>query len=122
MIVSRCRDIEEFKKVHAQCDNGCISTAENLVALGDYCFCFYSKDTGKLLGCIYLEDDNGRVCLSGFSVKKNYNNVIKAIKLISDIFHEDDLYALTDKKSAIMVLLRCGFKKIDDETYLRKAF
>ena len=122
MIVSRCRDIEEFKKVHAQCDNGCISTAENLLALGDYCFCFYSKDTGKLLGCIYLEDDNGRVCLSGFSVRKNYNIVIRAIKLISDVFHEDDLYSLTDKKSAIMVLLRCGFKKIDDETYLRKAF
>ena len=122
MIVSRCRDIEEFKKVHAQCDNGCISTAENLLALGDYCFCFYSKDTGKLLGCIYLEDDNGRVCLSGFSVRKNYDNVIRAIKLISDFFHKDDLYSLTDKKSAIMVLLRCGFKKIDDETYLRKAF
>ena len=122
MIVSRCRDIEEFKKVHAQCDNGCISTAENLLALGEYCFCFYSKDTGKLLGCIYLEDDNGRVCLSGFSVRKNYDIVIRAIKLISDIFHEDDLYSLTDKKSAIMVLLRCGFKKIDDETYLRKAF
>ena len=122
MIVSRCRDIEEFKKVHAQCDNGCISTAENLLALGDYCFCFYSKDTGKLLGCIYLEDDDGRVCLSGFSVRKNYDNVIRAIKLISDIFHEDDLYSLTNKKSAIMVLLRCGFKKIDDETYLRKAF
>ena len=122
MIVSRCRDIEEFKKVHAQCDNGCISTAENLLALGDYCFCFYSKDTGKLLGCIYLEDDNGRVCLSGFSVRKNYDIVIRAIKLISDIFHEDDLYSLTDKKSAIMVLLRCGFKKIDNETYLRKAF
>ena len=122
MIVSRCRDIEEFKKVHAQYDNGCISTAENLLALGDYCFCFYSKDTGKLLGCIYLEDDNGRVCLSGFSVRKNYDIVIRAIKLISDIFHEDDLYSLTDKKSAIMVLLRCGFKKIDEETYLRKAF
>ena len=122
MIVSRCRDIEEFKKVHAQCDNGCISTAENLLALGDYCFCFYSKDTGKLLGCIYLEDDNGRVCLSGFSVRKNYDNVIRAIKLISDFFHKDDLYSLTDKKSAIMVLLRCGFKKIDNETYLRKAF
>ena len=122
MIVSRCRDIEEFKRVHAQCDNGCISTAENLLALGDYCFCFYSKDTGKLLGCIYLEDDNGRVCLSGFSVRKNYRGVIKAIKFISSLFHEDNLYALTNKKSAIMVLLRCGFKKIDDETYLRKAF
>lgn len=122
MIVSRCRDIEEFKKVHAQCANDRIPSAESILALNDYCFCFYSEDTGKLLGCIYLEDDNGRVCLSGFSVRKNYDNVIRAIKLISDFFHEDDLYALTDKKSAIMVLLRCGFKKIDDETYLRKAF
>lgn len=122
MIVSRCRDIEEFKRVHAQCENDRIPSAESILALDKYCFCFYSKDTGKLLGCIYLEDDNGRVCLSGFSVRKNYDNVIMAIKLISDIFHEDDLYSLTNKKSAIMVLLRCGFKKIDDETYLRKAF
>ena len=121
MIVSRCRDVEEFKKVHAQCENDRIPSAESILALNEYCFCFY-RDNGEFVGCIYLEDDNGRVCLSGFSVRKNYDIVIKAIKLISDIFHEDDLYALTDKKSAIMVLLRCGFKKIDDETYLRKAF
>ena len=121
MIVSRCRDIEEFKRVHAQCDNGCISTAENLLALGDYCFCFY-RDNGEFVGCIYLEDDDGRVCLSGFAKPKSYDIVIQAIKFISSLFHEDNLYALTDKKSAIMVLLRCGFKKIDDETYLRKAF
>ena len=110
MIVSRCRDIEEFIKVHAQCENDRIPSAESILALNEYCFCFYSKDTGKLLGCIYLEDDNGRVCLSGFSVRKNYDIVIRAIKLISDIFHEDDLYSLTDKKSAIIVLFRCGFK------------
>ena len=122
MIVSRCRDIEEFKRVHAQCENDRIPSAESILALDKYCFCFYSKDAGKLLGCIYLEDDDGRVCLSGFSVRKNYRVVIKAIKFISSLFHEDNLYALTNKKSAIMVLLRCGFKKIDDETYLRKAF
>lgn len=122
MIVSRCKDIEEFKRVHAQCENDRIPSAESILALNEYCFCFYDKYTGKLLGCIYLEDDNGRVCLSGFSVRKNYRVVIKAIKFISSLFHEDNLYALTDKKSAIMVLLRCGFKKIDDETYLRKAF
>ena len=122
MIVSRCRDIEEFKRVHAQCENDRIPSAESILALDDYCFCFYDKNTGKLLGCIYLEDDDGRVCLSGFSVRKNYRVVIKAIKFISSLFHKDNLYALTDKKSAILVLLRCGFKKIDDETYLRKAF
>lgn len=122
MIISKCRDIEEFKRVHAECENDRIPSAESILALDNYCFCVYGELTGKLLGCIYLEDDNGRVCLSGFSVRKNYDIVIKAIKFISYLFHEDDLYSLTDKKSAIMVLLRCGFKKIDDETYLRKAF
>lgn len=122
MIISKCRDIEEFKRVHAECENERIPSAESILALDNYCFCFYDELTGKLLGCIYLEDDNGRVCLSGFSIRKNYKNVIKAINFISDLFHLDDLYSLTDKKSAIMVLLRCGFKKIDDETYLRKAF
>lgn len=122
MIISKCRDIEEFKRVHAECKNDRIPSAESILALDNYCFCVYDEWTRKLLGCIYLEDDNGKVCLSGFSIRKNYKNVIKAIKFISDLFHEDDLYSLTNKKSAIMVLLRCGFKKIDDETYLRKAF
>ena len=71
---------------------------------------------------IYIKTEKCDQCRNGFSVLINYNIVIRAIKLISDIFHKDDLYSLTDKKSAIMVLLRCGFKKIDDETYLRKAF
>lgn len=122
MEISKCRDIEEFKRVHAQCENERIPSAESILALDDYCFCFYRKSTGKLVGCIYLEDDNGKVCLSGFAARKNYDIVMKAIKKVSDYFRLDDLYAQTDKKSAIMVLLRCGFKKIDDETYLRKAF
>lgn len=122
MIITKCRDVEEFKKVHSECENDRIPSAESILALGNYCFCVYKKETGKLTGCIYLEDDNGRVCLSGFSVRKNYDIVIRAIKYISNLFREDDIYSLTNKKSAIMVLLRCGFKKIDDETYLRKAF
>ena len=58
MIVSRCRDIEEFKKVHAQCENDRIPSAESILALNEYCFCFY-RDNGEFVGCIYLEDDEG---------------------------------------------------------------
>ena len=71
MIVSKCRDIEEFKKVHSECKNDRIPSAESILDLGDYCYCFYNKSTEKLVGCIYLENDKGRVCLSGFSVRKN---------------------------------------------------
>lgn len=122
MIIDRCRDIEEFKRVHAECENDRIPSAESILALGNYCFCFYEKETEKLVGCIYLEDDEGRVCLSGFSVRKNYDIVIKAIKFISELVREDDLYSMSDKPSAKLVLRRCGFKQIDDETFLRKAY
>lgn len=122
MLITQCKDIEEFKKLHAERENDRIPSAESILVLDKYCFCFYDEKTNKLLGCIYLEDDNGRVCLSGFSKRKNYKNIIEAIDWVSHVFKEDDLYSLTNKKSAIMVLLRSGFKKIDDETYLRKAF
>lgn len=122
MIVSRCRDIAEFKQVHSECANERIPLAEDILKIWDYVFCFYDEETKKMLGCIYLEDDNGRLCLSGFSTRKQYKKVLEAIQHVSNLVREHDLYAITDKKSAIIVLLRCGFKKIDDETYLRKAF
>ncbi len=122
MIVSRCKDIEEFKRVHAQCENERIPSAESILHNWDYHFCFYDDKTQKLIGCIYLEDEDGKTCLSGFALPKNYDTVINAINWVSLYFHADDLYSKTDKKSAIIVLLRCGFKKIDEETYFRKAF
>ena len=122
MIVSRCRDIEEFKRVHSECENDRINTAENILRNWDYHFCFYDENTNKLVGCIYIEEDEGKTCLSGFSIKKNYNNVIEAIKWVSDFMRKDDLYSHTTEKCAKIVLLRCGFKKISDDWFIRKAY
>lgn len=122
MIIDRCRNIEEFKEVHSKCKNERIPTAESILALNDYCFCFYDEETAKLLGCIYLENDNGKTCLSGFSLRKNYYKVLEAIKFISHAFKNIDLYSMTDKPSAKIVLSKCGFKKIGNEVYLRKAY
>lgn len=122
MIVSRCRDIEEFKRVHAECENDRINTAENILRNWNYHFCFYDDNTGKLIGCIYIEEDEGKTCLSGFSIRKNYDTVIKAIKWVSEFMRLDDLYSHTTEKCAKIVLLRCGFKKINNEWLVRKAY
>lgn len=121
MIIDRCRDIEEFKKVHAQCDNERINTAENILRNWDYHFCFYDDD-GKLTGCIYIEKHEGKTCLSGFSVRKNYKIVVDAIKWVSEFMCKDDLYSTTDKPNAKIVLMRSGFKKISDNWFLREAY
>lgn len=121
MIIDRCRDIEEFKAVHKSLDNGHIATPEGILANWDYHFCFY-RDNGDFVGCIYLEDDEGKVCISGFAKPKNYDIVIEAINWVSEFMRKDDLYSNTVFPSAKLVLRRCGFKKIDDDTYFRKAF
>jgi len=120
MIVDRCKDIEEFKIFYEKYANERIDTVENVLSLPH--FCFYDEKTEELLGCIYLEMDNGLLCLSGFSKHKQMDKVIEAITWVSNFMHLDNLYSHTNKKCAKIVLLKCGFKKINDELFLRKAF
>ena len=47
MIIDRCRDIEEFKRVHAECENERINTVENILRNWDYHFCFYKDNCLK---------------------------------------------------------------------------
>ena len=118
MIVDKCRDKEQFIELYNQYANERIDTVDNILA--GYHFCFY--DDKKLLGCIYLEEDEGLLCLSGFSRPKQIDKVIEAIKWVSNFMHLDDLYSHTNKKCAKIVLLKSGFKRINDELFMRKAY
>ena len=121
MIVDRCRDIEEFRKLHAECENERVATVDEILKHWNYHFCFYDDDE-KLTGCIYIENDEGKPCLSGFSKRKNYKIVIDAIKWVSEFMRQDDLYSHTDFQNAKIVLMRCGFTRISDDWFIRKAF
>ena len=120
MIVTKCKDVEEFKRFHEKYANERIDTVENVLSLPH--FCFYDEKTKELLGCIYLEMDEGLLCLSGFSKHKQMDKVIEAINWVSNFMHLDNLYSHTNKKCAKIVLLKCGFKKVNDELFMRKAF
>lgn len=122
MIVSRCRDIEEFKKLHAICENERVATASEILKHKNHHFCFYDEKTNELLGCIYIENDDNKPCLSGFSPKKNYANIIEAVKWVSEFMRKDDLFSHTAYRNAKIILLRCGFTKINDEWFIRKAY
>ena len=122
MIVDRCRDKEEFKEFYRKYANEYIASLDWLLNSEKYVFCFYD-DMGMLTGCIYIHaDEEKRVCLSGFSKPKNYNIVIKAIKWVSEFMKRDTLYSYTECPSAKLVLLRCGFKKIDNNLFIRSAY
>lgn len=120
MIVDKCRDKTEFYNLHGSCDQERLPNPNDILALTTY-RCFYDEDTKELLGCIYLEDEDGKLMLSGFSKRDNYKNIIEAIRFILDLNPTLDIYSRTTKLNAKIVLRHAGFKKIDSELYIRKA-
>lgn len=85
-----------------------------------YLFCFYDEGDGTLKGYITVQEENGKLTLSGASVRKNMADNINAIILVCNGFNQD-MYAYTTVKPAKICLLRAGFKHIKDDEYIRSA-
>ena len=107
-----------YNNVKDQMDNHC--EFKNIVENSH----FYSFYNGNLLaGCIYISSEDGKLFLSGFSVRKNHLKNIKAIKRVIS-FYNCPIYAKTKHRNAEIVLKKCGFKliKIDENKikYLKK--
>lgn len=122
MILDRCRDALQFMDLYFSVDRSNLPKAYEILALGDYCFCFYDDDNkGEFLGCIYLEGKEGKTFLSGFSKRKNYKNIIEAINQVCDYFKTEDIYSETPFKHARLVLKRCGFEDYKDNILIKRS-
>lgn len=79
---------------------------------------FYSFYDGKnLVGCIYLYRKRKKLYMNGFANRKYHQFNIDAVKKIFKWFC-CDIYAKSHQKSAIFLLLKCGFQKISDNTFV----
>lgn len=114
MIIDHIRDLDEFKKLYesrpmpSQYDF-------NWLINNPYLFCFYAEEKPyNLVGFITIQREDGELTLSGTSIRKNYFNILEAIKTVCNAFKED-IYAYTPLKEAGIVLKRCGFKKVDNK-------
>lgn len=84
-------------------------------------YSFYEKNK-RLLGCIYINSEGGKLFLSGFSVRKNHYKNIDAVKKVLT-FYNCPMYAKTKNLSAVLLLKKCGFKIIKTDKnmkYLKK--
>ena len=63
------------------------------------------------------EDD--KLTLSGASYRKNMADNINAIVMVCEAFNEN-MYAFTRVKPAIICLLKAGFKHIKEDIYIRR--
>lgn len=82
-------------------------------------FAFYTDDN-QFIGCIYFYiKENDKLFLNAFANRKMHQHTVEALKKTFDWFN-CDIYATTPHKTAILCLLRAGFKKIDNELYIKK--
>ncbi|MCM1003574.1 MAG: hypothetical protein NC408_04460 [Candidatus Gastranaerophilales bacterium] len=118
MIIDRCRNTEELKKLYesrpmpSQYDFEWLVNNPNL-------FCFYDEAEGFLRGFITVQVEDGELTLSGTSIRGNFQDNIDAINKVCEAFKQD-IYAYTPLKHAGLVLKKAGFKKIDNDRYIRR--
>ena len=121
MIIDHIRDIKEFKKLYDDRPMPCPYDYEWLIK-NPCLYCFYGQDgekhKDKLMGFITIQREDGELTLSGVSIRKIMPDVITAIVTVCNAFNED-MYSYTRVKSAILCLLRAGFKHIKDDKYVR---
>lgn len=72
---------------------------------------FYSFYEGKkLLGCIYIDkEEDGKLFLNGFSIRKNHKKNIEAINRVVK-FYNCAIFAKTKNRTAEFLLKKCGFE------------
>ena len=115
MIIDHIRDYEEFKRLYDERPMPHPYPYEWLIK-NPCLYCFYENN--KLLGFITIQRDNGKLTLSGVSIRKNMSNIITAIITVCDSFDED-MYSYTPLKHAGLVLKKAGFKHLKDDEYVR---
>ena len=78
---------------------------------------FYSFfEDGKFIGCIYYYAKEGKLFVNAVAGRHTHETNIKCLKMSFDWFN-CAIYAQTRHKTAIYCLYKCGFKKINDNTY-----
>lgn len=123
MIIDKIRDKEELKKLYEERPMP-IQYDWDFLLNNPFLFCFYDEENGKLRGFItlqreFFEELNKTVLtLSGTSVRGNMADNIDAIISVCNALN-DDVYAYTELKHAVLVLKKSGFKKVTDNIYLR---
>ncbi len=87
----------------------------NFIIQNTFFYSFYDNKT--LVGCIYLYQKREKLFMNGFAKRGFHKFNLEAVQKILNWF-SCDIYAESFKKTAILVLLRCGFKRIKNSLFV----
>lgn len=77
-------------------------------------YSFFDDDT--YIGCIYYYYQKNKLFVNAYANRHLHKQTIECFKMSLDWFN-CDIYARTQHKTAILCLLKSGFKKISDNLY-----
>ena len=106
---------KECKKLFKKCKKRINENQEfrNIVK-NTFFYSFFDDD--KYIGCIYYYYKDDKLFVNAFANRHTHNTNIICLKKSFDWFN-CDIYAETTHKTAILCLLRTGFKKISTNLY-----
>ncbi len=119
MIIDHIRDLTEFWRFYNR-----YSMPEEVqyefefVVNNPNLYCFYDEKTEKLKAYITIQKEDGKLTLSGASCRKNFLDNINAIIKVCNA-QTEDVYAITKVKQAKLLLRKAGFKKIEQDLFVR---
>jgi len=83
-------------------------------------FFYLFLNNEKLIGAIYyFIDTDGKLFLNGFAKKKMHLINLKCLKMSLEWFNED-IYAQAQNRMSALCLLKCGFKRVDKNTFRKE--
>ncbi len=118
MIIDHIRDLDEFVRFYKEYRMPKRYKLKWLIKNPNL-FCVYHEKEGNLLGFITVQRESGYLTLSGASVRKNMLENIRFINMVCEAFNED-MYAFTKVKPAIVVLRKAGFKHVKKDMYVKE--
>ena len=88
---------------------------KNLVNDNDiHFYSFYENE--KFIGCIYFYVNDNKVFVNAFAKRHTHKINLDCLKKCLS-FYSCDIYARSKYQTAILCLLRCGFKKVNNNIY-----
>lgn len=80
---------------------------------------FADKD-GALIGAIYFFfDEEKKLFLNAYASRGHHEKNLECVKLATSWFN-CDIYAEAQNRASALCLLRCGFKRLKDKTFVYK--
>ncbi len=82
-------------------------------------YSFFEEKKNKFIGCLYFYERQRKLYVNGYSNRNCHLENIECLKVSSNWF-SCDIWAQTNHRTAAICLLRAGFKKVNNNTYVKK--